>query len=802
MLRYIRYTTTTLCAADSFPGTTRSADNSPADSSFRRTSRLAAGLLLTLAVSFGLSAPVAHAQGAELELPIPGGVLRGVVLDSATQAPIAGVTLRIVELNRGERTHGDGQFNFGAVPAGTYTIAAWRLGYRQVTRRVTVTEESTPEPLRILMSPTPASLQAVVVTGTVGERSRDDVLSPTSVLSSEALDRAMDGTLAATIESQPGVTLTSVGPATEKPVLRGLSGDRVLVLEDGQRPGDLSATSGDHAIAVEALTASRIEVVRGPMSLLYGSSALGGVVNVVREEVPGSLPEHAHGMLVVQGSSANSGTSAGATLTSALGRLALRGEVSGRTAGDMRTPSGKLDNTQLSSVGASAGASYVMANGHMGAAYRYYENEYGIPGGFVGSHPDGVDIGMRRHNLRMEGLWTPLTVVEDVRATVNLTDYSHEEYTKSGSVGTAFVQRLGSGELMTRTSGLGPFSSGAFGLRAQVREVRLGGATRTPNTDDQSMAAYAVQEYQAGRWRFQGGLRFDWARFEPLGDHEISVGGEHIPVRTRTFGALSGSIGTLVELSEGLRLGANVSRAYRTPDFNELYSDGPHLAAYSYDVGNPSLKEETGVGMDVFARITRPAWRAEVAAFRNEMSNYVFPRNTGEVGRQGNRPLFQYVGRDAQLVGVEGEAQVQLSPRLLLEMTASYVRGKVESRGDSVPVDGDLANLVPASRNLPLMPPLNGRVQLRYDTFQWFAGIGTRLAARQERIGDFETPTAGYAVFDVEAGIRFPIGPGSHSVTVRVENLLDHDYRTHLSRTKDVIPEKGLNAQLLYRWSF
>src|SRR5690606_27698561 len=143
--------------------------------------------------------------------------------------------------------------------------------------------------------------------------------------------------------------------------------------------------------------------------------------------------------------------------------------------------------------------------------------------------------------LRGEGVWRPLQVIGDVRATVQLVDYSHEELTKAGDIGTAFVQRIGSGEVVTRTGGLGPFSSGAFGVRAQAREVRLGGALRTPNTDDQSLAGFVVQEYVTGPWRLQGGLRYDWARFEPLEEHEIRVGDEEIVARTRTFGALSWS---------------------------------------------------------------------------------------------------------------------------------------------------------------------------------------------------------------------------------------------------------------------
>lgn len=728
--------------------------------------------------------------------------LDGIVVDSASGAPISGATVRIVELNRDERTHGDGTFEFHRVPAGRYTLIARRPGHRMGGVTVDVRAGSPPPRIRITLAPATVTLSAVVVTGAVSERSRDDVLSPTSVLANGALDRALDGSLATTVEQQAGVAVTSVGPATAKPVVRGLSGDRVLVLEDGQRPGDMSATSGDHAIAIEAITARQVEVVRGPMSLLYGSSALGGVVNVVRDEVPTTLPEHPHGTLLTQAGSANSGLAVAGSGVTALGSLALRAEASVRDASDLRTPLGRLENTGLRSYGASTGAAWVLEDGHVGGAYRFYDSRYGIPGGFVGSHPEGVDVRVRRHALRGEGVWRPHARVRELRATVQLSDFMQEELEKSGEIGTAFVQRIASGEVIAQTGGVGPFNSGAIGVRGQVREVLLGGVTRTPDTDDQSFAAFVVQEYATGPWRLQGGLRYDHARFDPRGEVHIHVGDEEIESRPRTFGALSGSLGAIVELRDGIRLGANVSRAFRTPDYNELYSDGPHLAAYSYDVGNPSLEEETGVGVDVFLRVTRPSWRGEIAAFRNDLRNYVFPRNTGAVARQGNRPLFQYVGRDAVLQGVEGDLHLELAPRWSLEATASYVRGTLESRGDFVPASDDPGTLVPASRDLPLMPPLNGQVTVRYEGERWFGGVGTRMAARQERIGDFETPTAGYALLDLQAGVKVPVGAGMHSITLRLDNVLDQEYRSHLSRTKSVIPEVGFNAQLLYRWTF
>ena len=734
--------------------------------------------------------PHAHAEGD----------LAGVVRDSAG-TPLAAAHVRILELHRDYLTHDDGRFAFGDLPAGRYTVAVRRLGYLTLTRPVDV-RAGAAGTLDLVLVASPLQLSASVVTGTIVERAREDVLSPTSVLADAALDRRLEGTVAATLQGQPGVAVGSLGPATARPVIRGLSGDRILVLEDGQRPGDLSATSADHGVAVDPLTARSIEVVRGPMSLLYGSSALGGVVNVVRDEVPSARSEHLHGWATAQGASVNRSATVGAAVTAPLGPLAVRAEGSARTAGDLRTPVGALRNTALRSYNGALGASYVGRDGHAGGSYRFFENRYGIPGGFVGAHPNGVDVEMRRHTVRAEGdLHHHVGPFADVRAVAAVTDYDHAEREASGRIGTRFGQVLAQGEVVARHEGLGRLAQGAVGTRVQFRDVVTGGSLRTPSTQDVSLAGFVVEELGAGPLRLQGGFRYDWARFAPREREFVVVREERIPTLPRTFGSFSGSLGVLWAPSEALRVGGSVARAYRTPDINELYSDGPHLAAYSYDVGNPRLGDETGVGTDVFVRWTRPRLRAEVAGFANRLSGYIYPRNTGEIGRQGGRPKFQYTGVDARLAGGEAEVEWTVLPRVVVDGALSYVRGAIRGTPDSLPaLDGLPARI--GSRHLPFVPPLNGRVGVRYDRPRLFAGVGARGAARQERLGDFEEPTAGWLIGDVNAGVRLLVGSRLHTVTLRVDNLLDQEYREHLSRTKAIMPEAGRNVTLLYRVGF
>jgi iron complex outermembrane receptor protein len=735
----------------------------------------------------------------------PAGSVTGVVVDSASGLPVIAAEVRLAELHRLERTHEDGRFEFRNVPAGQYSLTARRIGYGVVSRTITVAPSEAVD-LRLAVTTAAVTLAPTVVTGALTERPGEEVLSPTAVLSGAALDRKLDATLAASLQSQPGVSISSISPSTARPVIRGLGGDRIVVLEDGQRPGDLSAMSGDHAVTIDPLTAQQIEVVRGPMSLLYGSSALGGVVNVVREEIPASRPDHLHGVLTAQGSSVNSGMTAGGLASTALGPLAARVEGSFRDAGDTRTPLGRMINTGVEELNVSAGASLLGNWGHAGGSYRYYANDYGIPGGFVGGHATGVDIIMRRHSARAESdLHLQRGPLTNVRATGIFTDYHHTENEPSGAIGTLFDQRISAGELIARHGAIGPLALGAIGVRAQARDILTGGSLKTPSTSDINLAGFIVEEVGSGVTRLQAGVRYDFARYEPKERTFIDVGGVRVPVRDRTFGALSGSLGLLHTAAEGVRVGVSLNRAYRTPDFNELYSNGPHLAANSFIVGDPNLSEETGTGVDAFVRVSRGAWSAEFAGFRNQLADFIFESSRGraEIGPQGGRPRFQFTNEAAVFSGAEGRVEWSATPSLVFDATASYVQARFTSARDSIPeITATDTTFRAASKYPPFIPPLNGQIGARLDRTRWFAGVSGRFAARQNRRGDFEEATAGYVVPSVDAGLRLVRGSQLHTVTLRVDNALDREYRDHLSRIKEILPEPGRNMSLLYRLTF
>jgi iron complex outermembrane receptor protein len=414
---------------------------------------------------------------------------------------------------------------------------------------------------------------------------------------------------------------------------------------------------------------------------------------------------------------------------------------------------------------------------------------------------------MRRHTARGEAELRPAGgPLASLRAAGTFTDYQHTELEASGSVGTRFDQQLAAGELSARHDALGPLSQGAAGVRAQFRDITTGGALKTPSTYDWALAGYLVEEVGSGPLRLQLGARYDWARYEPRDTAAfVDVGGERIPVRPRTFGAVSGSLGGLYEVSSGVRVGASVSRAYRTPDFNELYSNGPHLAAGTYDVGDPSLDKETGLGTDLFVRVQRPGLRAEAAAFRNQLDGYVFPSSRGrvELGTQGGVARAQYTNEDAVFTGWEGDLEWSVASRLVLEGTVSSVSARFTSAREPIPViEGVDTTFIAASRFPPLIPPLHGRAGLRWDAGRWSLGGTLRAAARQDRTGDFEEPTDGYVVGDLTAGLRLQRGVRVHTLTLRLDNVANTEYRDHLARTKAIMPQPGRGLSLLYRLTY
>ena len=712
------------------------------------------------------------------------GALAGHVVDSDSGEPVPWATVVIEGINRGRVSDSGGYFLFPSLTPGVYILQTLHLGYRDARFEMRVEQgDTTHVDLKI-------GHEALHMEETVVEDEHERPVSPLHepevVFSGSKLRQNLSRTIAETMDYEPGVAQRTMGPAPARPVMRGLSGDRLLVLEDGERTGDLSASSSDHAVAIEPMTTERIEVVRGPGTLLYGSNALGGVVNVVRGYVPSEQPQKRSGSFAWQGESVTGGLSAGLVFEQPLGPLALRFDSSLRQAGDVSTPRGTLANTDIRTGNGSLGVSLVRPWGHLGFSGSLYDSEYGIPPDPIGSHPSGVSILLERQHLETRA---ELLAVSDRIRQLELhhtfSRYQHGEFEASGSLGMEFGVLTHHLASLARLNPVGPFENGAAGVWYEYRNYAAAGLNFTPPATEYAAACFTYQEWESGYWAANGAVRFDVRRVQPREERDSRMVGR---IQRRDFAGLSGGLSAHYRPMEALTLGTTLMRTFRAPGIEELFSEGPHLAAYSYEVGNGSLDSERGRGIELFADYHHPRGHLHLAVFRNDIDGFIFPRNTGVLSqRRADLFLYRTVGERTRMLGAEVALDWDLSRSWKTAVTASQVRGVLSDSGDEP---------------LPRLPPLQGRFSLTGEKESLSGTVALRLAAAQSRPGEFEEPTDGYAVLDLSGQYLAHWRGRLHAFSATLENATDAVFRRHLNRVKEILPEPGRNLRVLHKLYF
>lgn len=722
------------------------------------------------------SALAAHASDAT------SGGLAGRVVDAETGEPVGWTMVLVEGLDRARHSDADGYFLFSALPAGIHVLQTLRVGYHNKQFHATVASGDTVHVV-LPVGHEPVVLETVVVGAKPGQQI-SPLQEPDIVFSGRKLRQNLGRTIGETVDYEPGVTQRSMGPAPSRPVLRGLSGDRLLVLEEGERIGDLSATSSDHAVAIEPMTTERIEVIRGPETLLYGSNALGGVVNVVRGAIPSTALEHVSGSWQWQGETVNSGLSSGAAVSLPVGPLVLRVDGSLRDAGDITTPRGTLANTDIQTANTSTGVSWIRPWGFVGVAGSLYDSQYGIPPDPVAGHPGGVSIDVTRQHLEARGeARRGGGFIRRLEAHHSFSRYRHGEFEDSGALGLEFGLLSHNGSLQAHLYPRGRFENGVVGLWYEYRNYASAGLNFTPAAEEYAGALFTYHEWTSESWAFNGALRFDVRRVEPREERDSSTVGR---IETRDFVGISGGLSCQYHPSAGLAVGVTTMQTFRAPGVEDLYSEGPHLAAYAYEVGNGTLGRERGRGLELFVDYHQDEGSLHLAFFRNQIDGFMFARNTGERSvRRADLFLYQMTGESILMHGAEASLEWHLARHLRMKGSMSYVRGILTSLDDEP---------------LPRLPPLQGRLALEYEPAGSVStGLSLRLAAYQDRPGRFEEPTDSYAVIDWTGefyGHRWGL---LHTLTLTVENLGDSVYLQHLNRVKEIMPEPGRNIRLLNR---
>ena len=640
-----------------------------------------------------------------------------------------------------------------------------------------------------------------------------DLLAGTSVFEADDIQQNLAGQLGEVLLKLPGVSATSFSPGASRPVLRGFSGQRVRVLTDGLGTIDVSNTSADHANTIDPLTAERIEVLRGPAVMLYGSQAIGGAVNVIDKRIPRHVPQegyHLDGLVAadtaynlreggasldvplnpqfvfhVNGSYRDTdnvelaGFAVAPQLREELLAVADGLEQGGATdeADALRAAAnqqGTLPGSATRTWTANAGFAFFAGESNLGAAIGWYDTSYGVPVR-PGGEEESVSIGLRQFRADLRGeLALGSGFFEKFTTRIGYSDYTHTEF-EGTEPGTIFdVQGVEArAELVQKPTGAW---RGSIGGQYYFRDFLAQGdeAYVAPNMTEQ-FALFALQEFGEGPVELEAAARFESSTVDsqPLG-------------LSRSFDTLSGALGLAYETG-GLRMGVNLSRAERAPSAEELYSNGPHIATQAFEIGDPDLKSESAIGLEGFARGRLGKAQLSLAVYHSWFSDYVYQAETGEF--EDGLPVFRNLQGDANYFGVEGEISYPLY------------------EGDSIAVTGDLrGDYIRATLDdgspIPRIPPMSlaGALELQTDPVDVRAEL--QWSAAQNRVAAFETTTDGFMLVNLSASWR-PI-PGDKSVTLMLgaDNLFDVTGRRHASFTKDFVPLAGRNVKASLRFSF
>jgi iron complex outermembrane recepter protein len=654
--------------------------------------------------------------------------------------------------------------------------------------------------------------EQIVVTGV--RRKTADALGGVTVLDQAKLTREVRTSIGETLARQPGVSATSFGPTASAPVLRGLTGDRVRVLTDGIGTLDLSGSGPDHAISINPVTAERIEVLRGPAALLFGSSAIGGVVNVIDTRIPRRLPDDAVGVnaLVGYGSAADERLANGALDVPLAGRFVLHVDGNWAKSDDLRTGGhilsgelrrqalaspdpdiraladlkGELPNSASESKEGALGFAYVGGDGlNLGVSVTRHEQQYQVPIRYsldpvIEAEAPTIDQEQTRYDARAE---IPLAgVFSHIRARGGYSDYHHDEIEDTGEIGSSFFSKGGEGrvELVQRErSGWG----GTSGIQYLQRNARIRGEEKfLPDSEQKQAGLFTVQTLVSGPWRLEGGARVETSKLTADADALLGT-----PARRRQFTTVSGSVGGQYQLAAGWRAGLSLSHAERAPSIDELFAHGPHGGSASFEIGEPGLKPEKSNSAEISLRHTTGPLTLTANAYYSRFSNFIFAAPTGAV--EDDLPVFQTAGSKAALYGFEGQAIAKLGQAIGVdwggELQADYVHATIKGFGPA-----------------PFMPPLRATAAVTGERGPFDGRIEVEHAFAHNRTAPVETDTDGYTLLNAAIDWHpFEKNPAL-SFALQGNNLLDVEARRSTSQLKDFAPLAGRDIRLTARLGF
>lgn len=720
--------------------------------------------------------------------------IKGKVIDEADLEPLMGVSILVEELKTGTSTDENGVFAFNNISPGTYTIRATYIGHRTSVKKIVISSD---QEIIIKMQEGSVDINEVVVTGNpIGNDPKESAQSA-MIVSSLDLQIKRSSNVGETLNFQPGISMRSNGSAAARPVIRGFSNSRILILENGLRMGDLSGSSDDHGVSSDGSAPEKIEILRGPASLLYGSSAIGGVINIITEAIPNYIPNGLNGDADLTRGAVNNALSSSADLHFGTGKMAMHGNFFSRRSGDYKDGNENLvSNSDQSSNGYQFGISFIPNWGRAGLSYSYFSDNYGLPLNPHETAPVPVEIDMHKREVRFVAESSDLgSFIKSFSLKGALQNYDHKEISRTnGETGTAFALNSFSSDLSFSHELKDSVLHGVFGLWGMNQNYRItGDEAFTPNADYSSFAAYIFEGIKIKNVNIQFGGRFELNRIN-IPSSQIS--GVYFSADEKNYNTLSGSVGIVYNLSDYISFYSNAANAFRAPTIEELSSYAVHEATGSFDIGDRNLASEKNLGIDFGFRLREPDNQIELSGYYNSIENYIYRKpinlfydaeaSGSKFNNSNGIPVHVYSQTGAVIYGFESKAVYDFNRSFSTTLIFDYTRGKQKSS------DG----------NLPQMPPFRFSLEPRYSTDYFWTGLILKLTAAQNLTGPNETTTKGYGLIDFYAGIKFLTGSIIHMINLKVDNLLNQPYREHLSALKEFAYMPGRNIELSYKFLF
>ncbi len=665
------------------------------------------------------------------------------------------------------------------------------------------------------------TLQSVVVTANPFLHSAQDLAQPVTELSGDNLLKKLQPTIGETLSQELGIRSTYFGPNASRPVIRGLGGDQIQILQNGVANIDASAASDDHGVSIDPLSIERIEVVRGPAALLYGSKAIGGVVNVIDNRIPSQpIAEKLTGVVDARYNSVNNERAASALFEGGVENYAWHFNRFKRETDDVKIPGyarsknlrsaeplaeneseerNKLNNSQSQSDGSTIGLSRFFDKGYFGVSFTDYNNDYGVLGHKHSEHEEHgheeheehaeeqepeVTIKMKQQRLDFAGEYKePASYIKNVKYKLGLSNYEHTEF-EGSEIGTVFKNRGYDSRIEIVHEKLGAFE-GAGGFQSSMSDFSaLGAEAFLPSTKTHTNSGFILEEIPVGNLRFQLGGRFD---YQTIKSDASPIFGA---AQSREDLTGSGSAGFVYHPITNYAVALSTSFTQRAPNAQELFANGVHVATSNYELGDKNLKVQQSQGIDLSLRKEYGVVTGEVNFFYNRFQNFITSMLTGEDDAESELPIYAFRNIGAEFYGAEAKAKFIAydlnAHKLAFEIRGDYVEAKNTNTNEALP------RISPARIGASAIYNYQ-KIGLRLDADHTFA---------QNRTAQFERKTEGYTMLNAGADYKTNLGSSNFTLYLKATNLLNEEARNHISFLKEIAPLAGRSIMIGVRSSF